>query len=89
MKNKGRTWQMKLRNAGIRAGITKLDGEEKPIKDTVVHPHRLRHSYASYLLNEKGLNLKEVQEVLRHASLQSTQIYTHVDKERLKKKLES
>ncbi len=88
LKNKGRTWQMKLRNAGIRAGITKLDGEGKAIKGTVIHPHRLRHSYASYLLNEKGLNLKEVQEVLRHASLQSTQIYTHINKEALKEKLE-
>ncbi len=88
LKNKGRTWQMKLREAGIKAGITKLDGDGKPIKDTAVHPHRLRHSYASYLLNVKGLNLKEVQEVLRHTSLQSTQIYTHIDKEKLKERLE-
>lgn len=87
IKNKSRTWQMKLRNAGIKAGITKLDKEGKPIKDTVVHPHRLRHSYASYLLNDRGFNLKEVQEVLRHASLQSTQIYTHINKENLKEKL--
>lgn len=89
LKNKGRTWQMKLRNAGIKAGITKLDGENKVIIETAIHPHRLRHSYASYLLNEKGLNLKEVQEVLRHASLQSTQIYTHVNKDHLKEKLEA
>ena len=88
LKNKSRTWQMKLRQAGIRAGITKLDENGNPIIGTVVHPHRLRHSYASYLLNEKGLNLKEVQEVLRHASLQSTQIYTHINKEKLKEKLE-
>ncbi len=88
LKNKGRSWQMKLRDAGIRAGITKLDEHGKVIQNTVVHPHRLRHSYASYLLNEKGLNLKEVQEVLRHASLNSTQIYTHINKEKLKEKLE-
>lgn len=88
LKNKGRSWQMKLRDAGIRAGITKLDDKEKPIKDTVVHPHRLRHSYASYLLNEKGLNLREVQEVLRHASIQSTQVYTHLNKDKLKERLE-
>ena len=87
LKNKSRTWQIKLRKAGITTGITKLDKERKPIKDTVVHPHRLRHSYASYLLNEKGFNLKEVQEVLRHVSIQSTQIYTHINKERLKEKL--
>ena len=89
LKNKGRTWQMKLREAGIKAGITKLDGDGKVIKETAVHPHCLRHAYASYLLNVKGLNLKEVQEVLRHASLQSTQIYTHIDKEKLKKRLEA
>lgn len=87
LKNKGRTWQMKLRAAGIKAGITKLNEEGKPIKETVVHPHRLRHSYASYLLNEKGLNLKEVQEILRHSTIQSTQIYTHINKEHLKEKL--
>ena len=87
LKNKSRTWQMKLKKAGIIAGITKLDRDKKPIEGTIVHPHRLRHSYASYLLNEKGLNLKEVQEVLRHASLQSTQIYTHINKEKLKEKL--
>jgi len=88
LKNKSRTWQMKLREAGIKAGITKLDGEGKPIKDTVVHPHRLRHSYASYLLNERGLNLREVQEILRHSSIQSTQVYTHINKEHLKERLE-
>jgi len=87
LKNKGRSWQMKLRDSGIRAGITKLDENGKAIKETVIHPHRLRHSYASYLVNEKGFNLKEVQELLRHASIQSTQIYTHIDKENLKRKL--
>ena len=87
LKNKSRTWQMKLRQAGIKTKITKLDDKGKPIKDTVVHPHRLRHSYASYLLNERGLNLREVQEVLRHLTLQSTQIYTHINKESLKKRL--
>jgi len=87
LKNKSRTWQMKLREAGIKAKITKFDEKGKPIEDTVVHPHRLRHSYASYLLNEKGLNLREVQEILRHTSIQSTQVYTHINKEHLKERL--
>lgn len=87
LKNKSRSWQQKLRDAGIKARITKFDDKGKPIEDTIVHPHRLRHSYASYLLNVKKLNLKQVQEVLRHASLQSTQIYTHIDKEDLKEAL--
>ena len=87
LKNRSRTWQNKLNKAGIESGITKLDDKGKPIKETAVYPHRLRHSYASYLLNERGLNLREVQEVLRHSSLQSTQIYTHINKENLKKRL--
>lgn len=87
LKNKSRTWQMKLREAGIKAGITKFDENGKAIEDTVVHPHRLRHSYASYLLNVLKMNLKQVQEILRHTSIQSTQIYTHIDKEELKEDL--
>ena len=87
LKNKSRSWQIKLKDAGIKAGITKKDEKGRVIKETGVHPHRLRHSYASYLLNERGLNLREIQEVLRHSSLQSTQIYTHINKEHLKDKL--
>lgn len=87
IKHGGRIWQMKLRDAGIRSGITKLDENDKPIHGTAVHPHRLRHSYGYYLLNEKGLNIREIQELLRHSSIVSTQIYTYVDKEDLKEKL--
>lgn len=87
LKNRSRIWQLKLRKAGIDSGVTKLDGEGRPIKDSVVHPHRLRHSYAHYLMNEKKMNIREVQELLRHASIQSTQIYTYIDKEKLKEKL--
>lgn len=88
MKNRGRTWENKLSEAGRKAGLTKLDENGKPIEGTIVHPHRLRHSYASYLLNVKRLNIREVQEILRHTNIQSTQIYTHIDKEGLKQRLE-
>lgn len=88
LKNRSRTWQTKLNHAGISAGITKLDDKNRVIIGTSVHPHRLRHSYASYLLNTKGLNMREVQEILRHSSIQSTQIYTQINKEHLKAKLE-
>ena len=64
VKNRARLWQMRLREAGIRSGITKVDSAGKPIKETVVHPHRLRHSYASYLINDKGMDIRKVQEVL-------------------------
>lgn len=43
LRNKGRLWQLRLTDAGIRSGITALDDEGKPVKGTIVHPHRLRH----------------------------------------------
>ncbi len=68
-----RLWQ-------LTQDIAKLAGIAKPRK---IWPHLLRHSFATHLLSH-GADLRAIQEMLGHASLATTQVYTHVDQARLK-----
>jgi site-specific recombinase XerD len=78
---------LKLREAGIKSGLTKKDNNGEYIKNTIIHPHRLRHSYA-YNLLKQNIDIRYIKDALRHANISSTQIYTQLSKEDLKAKLQ-
>ena len=65
-------WQ-RLRQRGLQAGMT-----------TPIHPHMLRHSFASHVLQSSG-DLRAVQELLGHANISTTQVYTRLDYQHLAK----
>lgn len=65
--------QQRLKYWAVRQGI-----------NNQVHPHKLRHSFASHVLESSG-NLRAVQELLGHSNLSTTQVYTHLDFQHLAK----
>ena len=76
-------------NRGTRISVRsiqarlKLQGRKSGMHQDV-HPHMLRHSFASHMLESSG-DLRAVQELLGHANISTTQIYTHLDFQHLAK----
>lgn len=82
------SFQKYLHRAGLKSGITQIKEDGKILEETRVHPHKLRHSYGHNLII-KGVDIRFIKEALRHASIQSTQIYTKLSTKELMEKLES
>jgi len=72
----------KMSSSGIQHAI-KVSAERAGI-DKPVHVHTLRHSFATHLL-ENGVDIRKIQKLLGHSNLQTTQIYTQVSNEEIKK----
>ncbi|MBS5587553.1 MAG: tyrosine recombinase XerC [[Clostridium] spiroforme] len=71
-----------LTNRGIENIVDRITFKYDATKK--IHPHTIRHSFATHLLNA-GADIRTVQELLGHKNLATTQVYTHISKDHLKK----
>lgn len=69
-----------LTNRGVQDIVNRTMALYDPIRK--IHPHTIRHSFATHLL-DAGMDLRVIQELLGHENLSTTQVYTHVTKEKL------
>lgn len=75
-------------NVGVRALEKSIKRHSKKAIDKDIHFHTLRHSGATFYHNEKKISIRDVQAFLGHSRLDTTQIYTHVTPQSLKKAFE-
>lgn len=82
-------WRRRMTRHGVWQIVSKYARAARlPPKEKRITPHKLRHSFATMLLQDGHVSLRELQELLGHASINTTTIYTHVADERLRRVVE-
>jgi integrase len=84
----GDTFEKRLQAVGLKTGITRKGEDGKVIETTRVHPHKLRHQLG-YDLTKEGYDINYIKKILGHSSINSTQIYTQLNNDDIKEKMEA
>lgn len=80
----GDTFERKIREAGIKSGVTRKNDNGEYIQETIVHPHKLRHQLG-YELAIEGKDLNFIGKILGHTSVATTQRYTQLQDKDIEK----